>query len=128
MTRINAGIRPEELPNKLLIAEHREITRIPNAIKSGRAKIENIPATFRLNAGHVKFFYTRLLYIKKRYVALYNECQHRQFDVTAKHTAFDNLPEHLMNDYEASEHDRNLIIERIEQRGFKLLQMDTLTT
>tara|TARA_B100000941_G_C28423488_1_gene510100 strand:- start:15 stop:401 length:387 start_codon:yes stop_codon:yes gene_type:complete len=128
MTRVNAGIRPEELPNKLLIAEHREITRIPNAIKSGRAKIVNIPSTFRLNTGHVKFFYTRLLYIKKRYYALYDECKSRQFDVTAKHSAFDGLSQQLMNDYEASEQDRQLIIERIEQRGFKLLHMDTLTT
>ena len=33
MTRINVGILPKELSNKHLIAEHREIKRIPNCIK-----------------------------------------------------------------------------------------------
>ena len=30
MTRINCGIPPEELSDKHLLAEHREIKRIPN--------------------------------------------------------------------------------------------------
>ena len=33
MTRINVGIPPAELTGKHLIAEHREIKRIPNCIK-----------------------------------------------------------------------------------------------
>jgi hypothetical protein len=35
MTRINCGIPPAELTNKHLIAEHREIIRIFNAIAEG---------------------------------------------------------------------------------------------
>jgi hypothetical protein len=48
MTRINIGIPPSRLKSKMLLAEAREIKRIPNTIKSGKAKIEGIPATFRM--------------------------------------------------------------------------------
>ena len=36
MTRINVGVDPSELNVKMLIAEHREIKRIPNLIKIGK--------------------------------------------------------------------------------------------
>lgn len=120
MTRINVGIDASELPDKLLLAEHREITRIPNAVKEGKAKIKDIPDTFRLGAGHVKFFYTRLLYLKKRYTLLYNECIERGFNITNKSSAFDELPSYTMADYHPTEFDRQIIIERIESKGFKL--------
>ena len=42
MTRINL-VPVEELSNQHLMAEYRELPRIPNAIKSNRAKIQNIP-------------------------------------------------------------------------------------
>jgi hypothetical protein len=56
MTRINLGICPRRLPRVALLAEHREITRIPNAVRSGRASIRNIPSRFTLGTGHVRFF------------------------------------------------------------------------
>lgn len=120
MTRVNAGIDPQKLPDKLLIAEHREITRIPNAIRSGRAIVQDIPPTFRLGEGHVKFFYDKLEYLRKRYEALYEECRFRGFEVTAKHSAFSDLPPELMNDYTPTRETRRLIINRISRRGFKL--------
>ena len=50
MTRINT-IPPQELCDKHLMAEIREIARIPNTIKTGKAIIANIPDTFRLGSG-----------------------------------------------------------------------------
>ena len=121
MTRINVGVLPIELPSKLLLAEHREITRIPNAIKSGRANLsQSLPTKFTLNAGHVKFFYNRCLYLKNRYVALYNECIKRGFNVTNKLTAFEDLPQKALGDYKPDIEDRQLIIDRIESKGFSL--------
>lgn len=117
MTRINVGIPPKNLPRELLIAEHREITRIPNAVKSGKAKIENIPKKFKLGTGHVKFFYTRLGYLKKRYEELYNECMNREYNVTDKSDAFSDLPECYMGDYTPTDEDKQLIIERIRSKG-----------
>ena len=72
MTRINAGIPPAQLTGKHLIAEHREIKRIPNAIAKGRYNLKTAPKEFTLGTGHVSFFYTRLGYLKQRYIDLYN--------------------------------------------------------
>ena len=57
MTRINAGIPVETLHDKHLIAEHREIKRIPNCIAKGRYSLKDKPSKFVLGTGHVKFFY-----------------------------------------------------------------------
>lgn len=122
MTRINVGIDPSELPDKLLIAEHREITRIPNAVHAKRAKMINLPKTFTLGKGHVKFFYDKMFYLEKRYKNLYAECRRRGFNVTDKKSAFYNLPEKCLHDYIPTMRDRQLIIERIQSKGFQLLE------
>ena len=54
MTRINCGIPPAELTNKHLIAEHREIKRIPNCVIKGKYSLTGQPDSFKLGAGHVK--------------------------------------------------------------------------
>lgn len=120
MTRINVGIHPKELPDKLLLAEHREITRIPNAVKSGRAKVVNIPDKFTLGKGHVKFFYDKLLYLKHRYAELYLECIERGFNVQPKISSFDNVQSEYMRDYNESLADRQIVLDRIRSKGFLL--------
>jgi len=121
MTRINVGIDPEELPIKLLLAEHREIKRIPNCIKSGRYNLENIPEKFTLNTGHVKFFYKRIGYLKKRYQKIHQECLARNFEVTDFSESFENIPESFMGDYEETQEDRQLLLKRIRSKGFDIL-------
>lgn len=116
MTRINAGIPVQELTRQHLIAEHREITRIPNAIKSGRYNLNGIPPKFKLETGHVKFFYNKLLYLKKRYIELYNECRSRGYNVQNNVNSFDFLPNHLMNDWTPDDHAIFLVKERIAIR------------
>lgn len=116
MTRINLGINPRDLSNKHLLAEHREIKRIPNMIKSGKAKIENIPNQFTLGAGHVKFFYNKIKHLRIRYQEIYNECCKRGFSVTPYHESFDDVPEFLNKDYQPTENDRKIIIERLLQK------------
>ena len=116
MTRINVGIQPVELSNQHLIAEHREIKRIPNCIAKGKYNMEGIPDKFKLGIGHVKFFYNKLLYLKNRYISLYNECIKRGFNVQNYIDAWDNIPQELMNDYKATYKDRLIIQERIYER------------
>ena len=53
MTRINCGIPVEELTNKHLIAEHREIKRLPNCVVKGRYNLKGQPKLFTLGTGHV---------------------------------------------------------------------------
>ena len=116
MTRINVGIPPTELVNQHLIAEHREIKRIPNCIAKGKYNMEGIPDKFKLGTGHVKFFYNKLLYLKNRYVSLYNECIKRGFNVQNYIGAWDNVPQELMNDYIVEANDIIIIKQRIDER------------
>jgi hypothetical protein len=128
MTRINVGIHPSELPDKLLLAEHREIKRIPNVIKSGRYSLEGIPDQFTLGKGHVKFFYNKLWYLYSRYRYLYIECKERGFNVQDYSNCWSLLSEpnfrHLGKGYTPTGRDRQLLIERITSKGFSLLSKD----
>lgn len=116
MTRINVGIPPSELNGQMLIAEHREIKRIPNMVKSGKAKIVNIPPKFTLGTGHVKFFYDKLKYLRTRYIQIYNECIKRGYNVQSFLSAFDDIPDSLFNDYIPTATDIRTIRERITIR------------
>lgn len=126
MTRISAAVRAIELCDAHLIKERIEILRIPNAIKSGKAKVnlKKVPSTFTLGTGHVIFFYPRLKYLHKRYDELTNECMKRKFKVTDYSDAFDGLPEALYNDYNETSNDRKLLVERVNERlsGMKNLK------
>jgi len=124
MTRINVGIHPSELPDKLLLAEHREIKRIPNVIKSGRYSLEGIPDQFTLGKGHVKFFYNKLQYLLERYNSIHHECINRRFNVTNYYSCWDDVPVQLCGDYTPTDQDRQLLIERITSKGFSLLSKD----
>ncbi len=120
MTRINT-IPPQELCDKHLMAEIREITRIPNTVKSGKAKIEGIPHDFRLGSGHVKFFYDKIGYLKERYKSLYNECRYRGFNVQDNSNSFKDIPIELMNDWTPTQDSIELINERLEEK-FKTMK------
>ena len=117
MTRINSGIPPVELTDKHLLAEHREIKRIPNTIKSGRANINGIPESFTLGKGHVKFFYNKLLYLRHRYIRIREECIKRGFNITNYEEAwYFDIPKELYNDWVPTEEARLLIRQRILDR------------
>ena len=116
MTRINVGILPTELTDKHLLAEHREIKRIPNCIAKGRYNMEGIPNKFKLGKGHVKFFYNKLEYLFTRYCKLYLECKDRGFNVQNYSKAWDNLPEELLNYYEPTDIDREIVQQRINEK------------
>lgn len=116
MTRINLGIPVKELTNKHLIAEHREIKRIPNAIVKGRVNLKKIPLKFSLGTGHVSYFYNKQKYLRDRYRELYNECITRGFNVQNYEGSWDNVPIELMNDYTPTEYDVQIIRERIADR------------
>ena len=116
MTRINASIRPAELSNSMLFAEYREICRIPNTIKSGRAVVKDIPKTFKLQSQHVKFFYDKILYLSKRSDALYQECLRRGINAQDYSDCYKNIPPHLFNDWKETKESRELLKERINLR------------
>lgn len=116
MTRINVAIPPKELTPKHLMAEHREIKRIPNVVAKGKFNINSIPTTFRLGTGHVAFFYNKLKYLKDRYEDIYKECVKRGYNVQYYGDAWDGVPTHLMNDYTPTQEDERIIRERINEK------------
>jgi hypothetical protein len=116
MTRINCGIPPKELTNKHLLAEHREIKRIPNCISKGKYSLKDQPKKFKLGPGHVKFFYDKCAYLLNRYKQLYNECILRGFNVQDYSCAWDDIPTSLMNDYTPTEIDQIIVRNRIAER------------
>tara|TARA_R100001143_G_C3344547_1_gene126040 strand:+ start:1074 stop:1385 length:312 start_codon:yes stop_codon:yes gene_type:complete len=100
----------------MLLAEHREIKRIPNAVAKGTANITNIPEKFCLGTGHVKFFYDKLEYLLCRYYLVHYGCLVRGFNVQDYSGAWDGVPKHLMGSYQPTEDDKQLIRDRISER------------
>jgi hypothetical protein len=102
MTRINANIKPEHLIDQHLLAEYREMVRIPNAVNKsyqGALKaIEKAPKLFKLNTGHVTFFYDKLLFLHRRFNAIKRELTKRGIANNMTDSMFLNLPVTLYND------------------------------
>lgn len=124
MTRISVGVRAIELCDAHLIKERIELLRIPNAIKSGKAVVKDIPRSFTLGVGHVKFFYDKLGYLRERYDELTLECIERDFNITDFSDSFLDLPSNLCNNYEERDIDRKIVVERVNERllGMKNLK------
>jgi hypothetical protein len=116
MTRINAGIRVSELSNSMLFSEYREAKRIPNSIKSGKAVVKNLPKEFKLDTNHVKFFYDKILYLKKRSDELYKECLRRGINAQDYSDCYKDIPIEFYNDWQETTKARELLKERINLR------------
>jgi len=64
-----------------LIAELREITMVPSALRRSLRTItkkdvlNSIPKKFTLNAGHVKYFYNKLTFFQTRFTRLSDEME-----------------------------------------------------
>lgn len=112
------GIPPKQLSRQHLLAEHREIKRIPNAVRLGRANMNNIPAQFTLGTGHVKFFYNKLGYLFNRYSAIYWECLNRGYDVEYYGLAWDGVDytHELWGNWEPTQADIELIKQRLKEK------------
>jgi len=86
MTRINL-VEPAELCDQHLIAEWRELTRIPNGIVAGKytVNLAEIPEHYTVRTednpdggkGHVKFFLNKLRFLSYRYEAIREELSQR---------------------------------------------------
>lgn len=94
MTRVNVGIPVHNLTDEHLLAEHREIKRIPN-----QKFVSEATKKLVRGKGHVLFFKDKQLYCLNRYKELYNECLRRGFNVTDYSNSWDKVPKELMNDY-----------------------------
>lgn len=123
MTRINL-VPVDELADQHLMAEYREITMVPAALrrslrtKTPEAILKSIPANFTLNAGHVRFFYNKLRYLNWRYNCLTEELRARNYklDETREfnYTGFElMIPQ---QPWWPTDADMNIVRERIRER------------
>jgi hypothetical protein len=119
MTRINAGIPVECLTDEHLLAEHREIKRLPDVIKRwGNSKRRTPPPSkFTLGKGHVLFFLYKQKFILERYIMLRLECERRGFNVTNYRCNWQNIPMiYFSEEYEPEREDIELVKTRIISR------------
>lgn len=111
MTRINSAINVKCLTDEHLLAEHREIKRLPNVHLKVKSKI---PEHFVLGTGHVLFFTNKNIFTLKRYFEIHNECLKRGFNVEDYSNNW-NVYKTFM-DYIPTEIEKQLLIERITTR------------
>ena len=122
MTRINL-INPKELSRLHLVAEYREISRLPGNLKTSLERkgkpfsLNEIPSQYTLGKGHVKYFYDKMLFLQNRFKALVNEMIERGYNPTFRDdTIF--IPENkaFYNDYVPTKEAIELNIQRIKER------------
>jgi deoxyribonuclease (pyrimidine dimer) len=122
MTRINL-IPPSELMDQHLMAEYRELTMVPAALRrSLRTRtvtsiMKGIPEKFTLNKGHVTFFYNKLSYLNDRYDLLKEELIARGFNLDASRTSgIHNFDAAFCNDYSPTHEDMKIVRARINEK------------
>jgi deoxyribonuclease (pyrimidine dimer) len=120
MTRINSAIPVRCLTDEHLLAEHREIKRLPyclrKSLESSNSLVSRIPKEFVLGRGHVMFFLDKMQFTLKRYQQLHAECLRRNFKVTDYSDNWHDIEPKYMNDYTSTSAERSLLVERITQR------------
>lgn len=126
MTRINV-VPVQELTREHLVAEYREIARMPNSLrrtldrKSGKPfKFDEVPTRYTLGKGHMKFFFNKFSYLKLRFEQLVEEMGRRGYNCTYRDSSIFEVGELYMGDYaptrEALAINRERIAERLKGR------------
>lgn len=121
MTRINC-VPVKELADQHLLAEIREITRLPKNLhqslnrKSKPFSEAEIPPEYVLGKGHVKYFLNKFKWLEKRFMELLDECKERGFSITHQdHTIF-RVACKYYNDWEVTQDAIDLNRKRIYDR------------
>ena len=123
MTRINSDLDPKTLKRMHLVAELREITMVPAALRRSlktRAPadiLKGIPKQFTLNKGHVTFFYDKIAFLHRRFDRLALEMERRGYHPDwSRNTAFDGFNSTWYGDWESTPEADAIVTERINFR------------
>lgn len=121
MTRINV-VDPQYLTDQHLMAEYRELPMVIGSLKRSlrSAKgVHSIPENYTLNGGHVKFFYNKGKFLKRRYTALVAELVARGYNIdpSSRTVDFDVFEQQgLDSDWQATYNALHINCERIKIR------------
>lgn len=124
MTRINV-VDPAELSRQHLVAEYREITRLPGNLKQSLNRatkpfsFTEIPPKYTLGEGHVKFFYDKMLFLEKRFESLVEEMLKRGYNPTHRDSSIFRVDNPFYNDYNPTEEAIEINRQRIKERTKK---------
>lgn len=122
MTRINC-VPPEELTNKHLFAEWREMPRLVKNLETSLNRKtkpfsqDEIPESYTLGKGHVKFFYNKFKWLHERHRHITQLLLDRNYSLS--HTdsdVFTRVPEEYYNDWSPTETAMQINRERIKER------------
>jgi deoxyribonuclease (pyrimidine dimer) len=122
MTRINV-VPVQELSGKHLVAEYREITRLPNNLKKSLNRktkpfsVDEIPKEYVLGKGHVKFFYDKMKFLKNRYEQLVQEMLCRGYNPQFTDSSLFEVSSRFFNDYKPTTEAIELNRQRIKKRS-----------
>lgn len=108
MTRINC-IPLQQLADQHLFIEYREITRVSSL---ARGLLDY--GKYTLGEGHVKFFYDKGEYLRKRCNDLYDELIIRGYNPTKKE--YKPHPAYLNNDWEPTKQDKIVNLVRLSAK------------
>lgn len=137
MTRINV-VPVEQLCDAHLLAEHRELTRIPNGVIAGDFNLNrSMPSEYTVQTadnpkggkGHVSFFIHKMSYLKKRYKDIRGELIFRDLKAENRWPSDDSvIPDRFWGDYNPTEKAIKLNTTRIIERTPKNLRYYKKTT
>jgi deoxyribonuclease (pyrimidine dimer) len=122
MTRINV-VPVEQLTRPHLLAEYREITRLPNNLRKSLSRkgkpfsTNEIPPKYTLGTGHVKFFYNKFGYLKQRFEQLVTEMIRRGYSPKFTDSSiFDGFESVFNGDYTPTDEAVKINQDRINER------------
>jgi deoxyribonuclease (pyrimidine dimer) len=123
MTRINV-VPVTELSTKHLVAEYREIARLPNNLRTSLNRkgkpfsYSEIPNNYTLGKGHVKFFYNKMKFLETRFEQLVTEMIRRGYNPNFRDSSI-FIPDNVQfyNDYVPTKEAIQINNNRIKERS-----------
>jgi deoxyribonuclease (pyrimidine dimer) len=122
MTRINV-VPVTELSQLHLIAEYREISRLPKNLLKSLSRpnkpfsFDEIPPAYTLGTGHVKFFYSKMQFLEQRFEQLVAEMLRRGYNPSFRDSSiFIPLDKAFYNNYTPTEEAIEINRQRIKER------------
>lgn len=116
MARVNVGVNPKYLADQHLVAESVEITMIIGSLRKNNFQIKSpVPVKFNLGKGHMNFFKTKIMYLKRRLEEVNKEMVERGFKPGTK-IDLRKIPSKFKNDWSPNMIDSNIIRKRINNK------------